>query len=234
MDITRGRQANHLYLTRAPDPLDGEHLPKAPDPDLPVAVSDRLRRSGPERVAIEFRFAANPVPPGTLPLPPDAWTSRIVVPPPGPIHLRRRHDQALRHVLDYRSQCGQFPTAGGPWAWALGTETGGPELRQQRAGVITTLDELALTLANEHLRPHGINDDWATEQLVHAVAAGAPAEALPHLARVLAQLSATEAGSSSDVPDLTHVSDVLRGTPFREWLVAAHQPPRRQPPVLTR
>ena len=100
--------------------------------------------------------------------------------------------------------------------------------------MLTALDELALTLANEHLRPHGIDDDWATEQLVHAVAAGAPAEALPHLARVLAQLSATDAGSSGGVPSLTHLSDVLRGTPFQEWLVPAHEPPRRQPPVLTR
>src|SRR5438270_113238 len=32
VDITRGRSANHLYLTRAADPLDGEHLPKAPAP----------------------------------------------------------------------------------------------------------------------------------------------------------------------------------------------------------
>ena len=234
VDITRGRQANHLYLTRAPDPLDGEHLPKAPDPDLPVAVSDRLRRSGPERVAIEFPVAHSRIPPGPIPTPPDLWTSRILVPPPGPIHLRRRHDEALRQVVDYRSRCGQLPTAGGSWAWALGTETGGPGLRQQRAGVITTLDDLALTLSYEHLRPHGIDDDWATQQLMQAVAGGAPAEALPHLARVLAQLPATDAGSSSGVPDLMHISDVLRGTPFREWLIAAHQPPRRQPPVLTR
>ena len=199
-----------------------------------MAVSDRLRRSGPERVAIEFPVAHGRIPHGPTPGAPDAWTSRIVVPPPGPIHLRRRHDEALRHVVHYRSRCDQIPAAGGPWAWAVGAETGGPDLRHQRSDVLTALDELALTLANEHLRPHGIDDDWATEQLVHAVAAGAPAEALPHLARVLAQLSATEAGSSSGVPNLTHVSDVLRGTPFQEWLIPAYEPTRRQPPVLTR
>src|SRR3546814_13539222 len=32
-DITRGRRANHLYHTRAPDAIDGEHLHKAPAPD---------------------------------------------------------------------------------------------------------------------------------------------------------------------------------------------------------
>ncbi|HLF99691.1 MAG TPA: MobF family relaxase, partial [Acidimicrobiia bacterium] len=32
VDITRGQIANHLYVTRAVDPLDGERLPKAPPP----------------------------------------------------------------------------------------------------------------------------------------------------------------------------------------------------------
>lgn len=234
VDITRGRQANHLFLTQAPDPLDGEHLPKAPDPDLPIAVSDRLRRSGPERVAIEFPIAATPMPPGPIPPPPEAWSRRIVVPDPGPIHLRRRHDDALRRTLHYRSRCGTLPPTGGPWAWALGTETGVADLREGRAVAVTALDELALALANEHLLPHGIDDEWATDQLVHAVAAGAPAEALPKLARVLARISTADAGSSTGVPDLVHVSDVLRSTPFQEWLVAAHESPRRHPPVLTR
>src|SRR5207249_2280086 len=30
VDITRGRSANHLYLTCGVDPLDGERLPRAP------------------------------------------------------------------------------------------------------------------------------------------------------------------------------------------------------------
>lgn len=234
VDITRGRRANHLFLTQAPDPLDGEHLPKAPDPELPVAVSDRLRRSGPERVAIEFPVASSPVGAGPLSPPPAAWTRRIVIPPPGPIHLRRRHDDALRHVVDYRARSERLHGTGGPWAWALGTETGGPDLRQHRAAAANTLDQLARTLASEHLRPHGINDDWAVDQLVHAVEVGAPADALPHLARVLANLSACDDGAPAGVPDLTRVSAVLRDTPFQDWLVAAHQPPRRQPPVLSR
>jgi conjugative relaxase-like TrwC/TraI family protein len=234
VDVTRGRRANHLFLTQAPDPLDGESLPKAPDPDLPVAVSDRLRRSGPECAAIEFPVARSAIPPGPLAPPPEPWARRIVVPPPGPIHLRRRHDDALRHVIHYRNHCGQLPTSGGTWAWALGPESGTADLRAHRAIAATALDELALSLANEHLRPHGIDDEWATDQLVHAVAAGAPAEALPHLARVLAQLSNSDPSSSGRVPDLTHISDVLRATPFQEWLVPTRQPPRRQPPVLTR
>ena len=34
VDITRGRHANHLYLTRPPDPLDGETLPRTPPDPL--------------------------------------------------------------------------------------------------------------------------------------------------------------------------------------------------------
>ena len=54
VDLTRGRNANHLFLTRGPEPLDGEHLPKVPPPPLAQAVADRLKRSGPERPAIEL------------------------------------------------------------------------------------------------------------------------------------------------------------------------------------
>ncbi|HVA42653.1 MAG TPA: MobF family relaxase [Acidimicrobiales bacterium] len=54
VDITRGRVANHLYLTRSVDPLDGEHLPKAPPPPLRATVGHRLSASGPERAAVDI------------------------------------------------------------------------------------------------------------------------------------------------------------------------------------
>lgn len=54
VDITRGRLANHLYLTAAADPLKGEALPRLPDPPVETAVSDRLNKSGPELTAWEF------------------------------------------------------------------------------------------------------------------------------------------------------------------------------------
>jgi ATP-dependent exoDNAse (exonuclease V) alpha subunit len=55
VDITRGEQANHLYLTRAADPLDGEHLPRTPPDPIADAVAERLRRSQGERTAWEIR-----------------------------------------------------------------------------------------------------------------------------------------------------------------------------------
>jgi hypothetical protein len=53
VDITRGRSANHLYLTRSVDPLDGEHLPKAPPLPIAASVTARLSSSGPERAAVD-------------------------------------------------------------------------------------------------------------------------------------------------------------------------------------
>lgn len=58
VDITRGRSANHLYLTRSIDPLDGESLPRAPSPPIEVSVGTRLAGSGPERAAIDIDPAA--------------------------------------------------------------------------------------------------------------------------------------------------------------------------------
>jgi conjugative relaxase-like TrwC/TraI family protein len=54
VDLTRGRNANHLYATRAEDPLDGERLPKAPPPPLDAALAIRLRASGAEVTAWEL------------------------------------------------------------------------------------------------------------------------------------------------------------------------------------
>lgn len=54
VDITRGRDANHLYLTAASDPLDGEALPRLPAPPADIAVAERLHRSTGELTAWEL------------------------------------------------------------------------------------------------------------------------------------------------------------------------------------
>lgn len=58
VDITRGREENHLYLTATTDPLDGEALPRIPPPPADVAVAERLHRSTGELTAWEL---AHPV-----------------------------------------------------------------------------------------------------------------------------------------------------------------------------
>jgi hypothetical protein len=52
VDITRGRRANHVYLTAAEDHLDGERLPAAPTGAERTQFEHRLTHSGPEHVAI--------------------------------------------------------------------------------------------------------------------------------------------------------------------------------------
>ena len=54
VDITRGQTANHLYLTRPRDPLDGEALPAVPPPPIDDAVTRRLARSTGELTAWEL------------------------------------------------------------------------------------------------------------------------------------------------------------------------------------
>lgn len=60
VDITRGRQANHLYLTHAPDPLNGESLPQLPDKPVDHSVAERLRRSTTKLTAWELANRNSP------------------------------------------------------------------------------------------------------------------------------------------------------------------------------
>jgi len=62
VDITRGRHANHLYLTAATDPLDGEALPRVPPAPADLAVAERLRRSIGEMTAWELANPAGEAP----------------------------------------------------------------------------------------------------------------------------------------------------------------------------
>lgn len=59
VDITRGRQENHLYLTATADPLDGEALPRIPPSPADVAVAERLHRSTGELTAWELAHSAD-------------------------------------------------------------------------------------------------------------------------------------------------------------------------------
>jgi ATP-dependent exoDNAse (exonuclease V) alpha subunit len=59
VDITRGQTANHLYLTRPRDPLDGEALPAIPPPPIDDAVTRRRTRSNGELTAWELHQAAH-------------------------------------------------------------------------------------------------------------------------------------------------------------------------------
>jgi conjugative relaxase-like TrwC/TraI family protein len=55
VDITRGRQANHLYLTRHRHEIDHETLPRVPPDPIDQAISHQLATSQGERTAWELR-----------------------------------------------------------------------------------------------------------------------------------------------------------------------------------
>jgi ATP-dependent exoDNAse (exonuclease V) alpha subunit len=59
VDITRGQAANHLYITRRADPLDGEARPAVPPPPIDDAVARKLARSIGELTAWELHQSAN-------------------------------------------------------------------------------------------------------------------------------------------------------------------------------
>ena len=159
VDITRGRLANQLFLTRAPDPLDGEHLPKAPDPEVTRTVTDRLRRSGPELVAICRGVSTENLRVGRALAhrPPRAWTSRSPVSADDAVHLQVHAHSALQSLLAFRAT--HRPTAASthPWAWALGTNTD----QRLLTPVLETLETYALAVVED--RTTGL--DIAPEQL---------------------------------------------------------------------
>ena len=63
VDITRGRHANHLYLTAGDDPLDGEALPRIPASPADEAVAHRLEHSTGELTAWELAHPTDAPPP---------------------------------------------------------------------------------------------------------------------------------------------------------------------------
>lgn len=196
VDITRGRQANQLFLTRAPDPLDGEHLPKAPVPDMTTAVSERLRHSSPERVAMGLPLLSKDRQRSVLlaHAPPRAWRQRHPVQPSAPVHLRRHHDDALRSVLGFRDRWRPSPSDGVPWGWALGPGSLADRMTD-REMARRRLDVYARAIAVETLRPYGIDDEWATSNLAFALSAGMRVEDLDDLAHQCQEiLSATRSG----------------------------------------
>jgi conjugative relaxase-like TrwC/TraI family protein len=59
VDITRGRHENHLYVTAATDPLDGEALPRVPPTPADLAVAEHLHHSTGEMTAWELAHPAD-------------------------------------------------------------------------------------------------------------------------------------------------------------------------------
>ncbi|MEO7572196.1 MAG: AAA family ATPase, partial [Acidimicrobiales bacterium] len=242
VDITRGRKANHLFITRAADPLDGEHLPKAPASPLHDSVADRLRLSGPERAAIEFPPAEHPSAAGRAASsrPPAAWTSRLPEPTGGPCHLRRHWSEALEAVVAYRNRWS--PVSGqGAWEWAVGSPLADHVAVAERTPAIDALDRYAVAVAREELAGLNLDDQWAIEHLAAAISYGTPQGDLgrfAHLCQAVSNYRRTAGLDGSDHPsDGTSLAGLIGPEPVdpvmstehrrlvREW--GAHPTPHR-------
>lgn len=187
VDITRGRGANHLFVTQAADPLNGEHLPKAPPPALVESVGARLQASGPERAALEvdpgaarpsdddrvaemagrraYRVAAHDVPVGIL--------GRFPLPAGQPVHVVRHRVTAFQAVAGYHARW-HPQQGGGPWEWGVGRPVPVEGALGHRRAVITALAREAVVHAAEELRPHGWDGlpPWAASHITLVAASG--------------------------------------------------------------
>jgi hypothetical protein len=139
VDITRGRNENHVFVTRSDDPLDGERLPAVPaldvdrqlgnrlsvdagepvaidlDPeagDMALALLDRAARSGTASAAAQVARQATARPDPVL-------VAQLGGEPDEPC-LAERYRELLADIALYRQRHQVRPGRQGPWAWALG------------------------------------------------------------------------------------------------------------------
>jgi hypothetical protein len=197
VDLTRGRDANHLFVTRAADPLDGERLPKVPPPPIAESVARRLGESGPERAAVELDPTAAQLASRSDSSIAAATTagrhralrgeraSRLARydPPadlvmrlperPGVPHLARRWDETVAAIVNYRARWNTAPTDG-PFGWALGTPPGQREAGAHRNEVIDQIVRLVVLTTTEDLRRHGSEQlpAWACRHLAEEAEVG--------------------------------------------------------------
>lgn len=185
VDLTRGRHANHLFVSRGPEPIDGEHLPSVPPPPLIDSVTNRLRMSGPERPAIEVEPDAASVPTAKATVAPDRRLHEIergrirrlamhepdpdlanrLIPCPDVPYLSRRRDELLASVTAFRSRWRVEPTSD-PFGWALGSESC-TTARDERRLLQGEIVDLTVAAAREHFLQAGRPDipEWARDHL---------------------------------------------------------------------
>lgn len=185
VDITRGRSANHLYLTRGIDPLDGEHLPKAPPPPVRASVADRLSRSGPERAAIDLDPDAPAAARARDGRPLAALRPDLVaadelaarlrdrqvrrtaahalgpdvleeLPPRSDVPLlAHQWDGVVGDLAVFHARWGPSPGGSERWDWALGRRAGGEAMAAEREELARRVAELAVATSKEVLRAEG-------------------------------------------------------------------------------
>jgi conjugative relaxase-like TrwC/TraI family protein len=156
VDITRGRDANHVFVTRADDPLDGERLPAVPDAAVVNQLQERLAGVPGEAVAIDLdpaagaaalarrqgdggdraqrdkaARAARRIARRAAARPDPLLAARLGGEPPE-VYLARRYRELLAEAALYRARWKPRPGRTGPWVWALGMPPDDPAARSER------------------------------------------------------------------------------------------------------
>lgn len=207
VDITRGRRSNHLFITRAPHPLDGEHLPEVPPPALTNRVSERLRRSGPERAAIEYAVATARRPaPRTVP--PAEWTARFPEPAGGPVHLQRRWSAALDAVAAYRSRW-HPPPGRSDWEWAVGSPVLDPAAHTEREAAMDALHAYAFAVVCESFDTGTGVFPAVAERLLGAMRRGADRATVEQLTAICQRFAERHASGNGSTPETGDIEMAL-------------------------
>jgi hypothetical protein len=168
VDITRGRNENHVFVTRSDDPLDGERLPAVPALDVDRQLRNRLFVDAGEPVAIDLDPEAGNVAlarwDGTAPAligldaarivhqataHPDAVLSFRLGGEPAEPFLAERYRKLLANMALYRQRHQVRPGGQGPWAWALGLPA--PTTAGERVALAARLADYAVDLAQQRL-----------------------------------------------------------------------------------
>ena len=218
VDITRGRRANHLFLTRTADALDGEHLPKVPPPPIADSVARRLGESGPERVALELDPAAAEV--GASATGPsravaDDRARRSAARRAGELAVHRpplelvqhlparsdlpflaaRWDDTVEAIVRYQAYWRPGPDAG-LLGWAVGAPIQDGLADAERSEVVSGIADLSAATAREDLARHGWDQlpPWAELILEQSTERGACRIDAGHLAALYQRVHAYRQG----------------------------------------
>lgn len=228
VDVTRGRTANHLYVTRGFDPLDGEHLPKAPLLPITTSLAIRLARSGPERAAIAFGADTSNAatrPAGTASAELQDQATEIVIagdlrsqqvgrmsdsaldpallaqlPPRSRVpFLAREWDRTVAYLTVFLTRWDATPGGAGEWEWAVGRPLDDASFEHERHRITMAVIDLTVATAKESFRELGRElPEWAADHLACHAARGTCVHDPHELLRLYERIAAYRSEANID------------------------------------